>query len=153
MMIGFLGPAYPWVLAAHIIFVIFLMASLFMMPRFFVYHHQSEPGSTEDRAWVEREDRLKRIIMNPSLLMVWVLGLGLAISTGAFTQTWFHVKLLLVLVLSGYHGWTVGYAKKLARGERALSEKRLRLLNEVPGILVSAIVVTVIAFGPHHSFG
>jgi len=152
-MIGFLGLAYPWVLAAHIIFVIFLMASLFMMPRFFVYHHQTEPGSAEDKAWIEREARLKRIIMNPSLIIVWVLGLALAINTGAFTQTWFHVKLLLVLILSGYHGWAAGYAKKLARGQRPLPEKTLRLLNEVPGILAAGIVIAVIAYGPHHAFG
>ncbi len=147
-MIGFLGLAYPWVLAAHVIFVIFLMASLFMMPRFFIYHHQTAPGSPEDKAWVEREARLKRIIMNPSLILVWVLGLALAFNTGAFTQGWFHVKLLCVLILSGYHGWAVGYTKKLARGERPLPEKTLRLLNEVPGILVAIIVVAVIVFGP-----
>ncbi|HEX7853345.1 MAG TPA: CopD family protein [Sphingobium sp.] len=152
-MVGFLGLAYPWVLAAHIIFVIFLMASLFMMPRFFIYHHQAALGSPEDKAWIEREARLKRIIMNPSLIIVWVLGIALALNTGAFSQGWFHVKLLLVLILSGYHGWAVGYAKKLARGERPMAEKTLRLLNEVPGILVAAIVVTVIAYGPHHSFG
>lgn len=146
-MIGFLGAAYPWVLAAHVIFVIFLMASLFMMPRFFVYHHQTEPGSPEDKAWIDREARLRRIIMSPSLMIVWALGIALALNTGAFSQGWFHVKLLLVLILSGYHGWATGYSKKLAKGERRLSEKALRLLNEVPGILVSAIVVTVIVFG------
>jgi putative membrane protein len=146
-MIGFLGSAYPWVLAAHIIFVIFLMSSLFMMPRFFIYHHQAAPGSAEDQAWISREMRLKRIIMNPSLIIVWVLGIMLALNTGAFSQGWFHLKLLLVLILSGYHGWAVGYSKKLARGERPLREKTLRLLNEVPGILVALIVVTVIVYG------
>lgn len=147
-MIGFLGLAYPWVLAAHVIFVIFLMASLFMMPRFFIYHHQTAVGSPEDKAWVEREARLKRIIMNPSLIIVWVLGLALALNIGAFSQGWFHVKLLFVLLLSGYHGWAAGYAKKLARGERPIAEKTLRLLNEVPGILAAVIVVAVIAYGP-----
>jgi putative membrane protein len=146
-MIGFLGSAYPWVLAAHIIFVIFLMSSLFMMPRFFIYHHQAVPDSAEDQAWISREMRLKRIIMNPSLIVVWVLGIMLALNTGAFSQGWFHLKLLLVLILSGYHGWAVGYSKKLARGERPLREKTLRLLNEVPGILVALIVVTVIVYG------
>jgi putative membrane protein len=141
--IGFLGNAYPWVLAAHVIFVIFLMASLFMMPRYFVYHHQCAVGSEEDKAWIEREARLRRIIMNPSLIIVWVLGLALAFNVGAFSQGWFHAKLLLVLILSGYHGWCVGYAKKLARGERSLPEKRLRLLNEVPALLVTFIVILV----------
>ena len=152
-MSGFLGAAYPWVLAAHVIFVIFLMASLFMMPRFFVYHHQTVVGSPEDKAWIEREDRLRRIIMNPSLIIVWVLGLALALNIDAFSQGWFHVKLLLVIILSGYHGWASGYSRKLARGQRPLSEKALRLLNEVPGILVSAVVVTVVVFGPRFGLG
>lgn len=152
-MSGFLGLAYPWVLAAHVIFVIFLMASLFMMPRFFVYHHQTVPGSAEDKAWIEREERLRRIIMNPALIIVWLLGIALALNTDAFSQGWFHVKLLLVLILSGYHGWASGYAKKLARGERPLPEKTLRLLNEVPGILVSLIVITVIVYGPRFGLG
>jgi len=152
-MSGFLGAAYPWVLAAHVIFVIFLMASLFMMPRFFVYHHQTVVGSPEDKAWIEREDRLRRIIMNPSLIIVWVLGLALALNIDAFSQGWFHVKLLLVIILSGYHGWASGYSRKLARGQRPLSEKALRLLNEVPGILVSAVVVTVVVYGPRFGVG
>ena len=142
--IGFLGNAYPWVRAAHVIFVIFLMASLFMMPRFFAYHHQVVPGSAEDTLWIERESRLKRIIMNPSLVFVWLLGLALALNIGAFSETWFHLKLLLVVILSGYHGWCVGYAKKLARGERPLREKTLRMLNEVPALLVTLVVILVI---------
>jgi len=69
---GFLGPAYLWVKAAHVIFVIFLMAGLFMMPRFFVYHHQCPVGSDEDRKWIDREARLLKIILNPSLVLVWI---------------------------------------------------------------------------------
>ncbi len=142
--IGWLGAAYPWVLAAHVIFVIFLMASLFMMPRYFVYHHQAVPGSAEDKLWIERESRLKRIIMNPSLVLVWLLGLALAFNIGAFSDTWFQLKLLLVLILTGYHGWCVGYAKKLALGQRPLPEKTVRMLNEVPALLVTFVVILVI---------
>lgn len=147
-MFGFLGTAFGWVVAAHVIFVIFLMAALFMMPRFFVYHHQTVVGSPEDKAWIERENRLRRIIMNPSLIITWVLGVILALDTGAFSQGWLHFKLLMVLILSGYHGWAVGYAKKLARGERPLAEKSLRLLNEVPGVLAALIVIAVVVYGP-----
>ena len=142
--VGFMGAAYPWALAAHVIFVMFLMASLFMMPRFFIYHHQTTVGSPEDLAWIAREQRLKRIILNPSLIIVWVLGLMLALHVGAFSQGWFHAKLLLVIILSGFHGWMVGYAKKLARGERPWPEKRLRMINEVPALLVTLIVILVI---------
>ncbi|SKB42778.1 CopD family protein [Sphingopyxis flava] len=142
--VGFLGVTMLWVKAAHVIFVIFLMAGLFMMPRFFVYHHQCPVGSEEDRKWIEREDRLRRIILNPSIILVWVLGLMLAFNGGYWSEGWFHGKLLLVLLLSGYHGWLIGYFKKLRRGERSLSESRLRLLNEVPGIAAAIIVILVI---------
>lgn len=143
-MIGWLGSAYLWVKAAHLIFVIFWMAGLFMLPRFFVYHQQSAPGSPEDAAWIDREARLLSIILNPSMLIVWALGLMLALDIGAFVMGWFVVKMLMVLALSAYHGWMAGYARTLASGDRTLSEKTLRLVNEVPGIAAAAIVILVI---------
>lgn len=143
-MIGFLGVTMLWIKAGHIIFAIFLMAGLFMIPRFFVYHHQTAVGSEEDGKWIEREDRLRRIILNPSLIIIWVLGLMLAINGGYFSQGWFHGKLLMLLLLSGYHGWTISYCKKLKRGLRPLSDKQLRLLNEVPGVLAAIIVVLAV---------
>jgi protoporphyrinogen IX oxidase len=143
-MIGFLGGAYPWVVAAHIIFVIFWMAGLFMLPRFFVYHQEAEAGSAEAGRWIEREARLIRIILNPAMIIVWLLGLILATDTGAYTQIWFHLKLLSVVGLSAYHGWMSAYAKRLALGEVAVDGKTLRLLNEVPGIAVTVIVILVI---------
>ena len=141
---GFLGATMLWVKAAHIIFVIFLMAGLFMMPRFFVYHHPCAVGSDEDKKWIEREERLARIILNAALTIVWLFGLMLALNGNYWGEGWFIAKLILVIALSGYHGWMIGYAKKLARGERPLSEKRLRLLNEVPGIAAAIIVILVV---------
>jgi protoporphyrinogen IX oxidase len=140
----YLSMLYLWLKSAHIIFVIFWMAGLFMMPRFFVYHQESAVGSEEDGKWIEREAKLRKIILNPSLIIVWVLGLVLAYDVGAFSQGWFHAKLLVVLLLSGYHGWMMGYVKKLARGERTMTDKKLRLVNEVPGITAAIIVVLVI---------
>lgn len=142
--LNWLGAAYPWVLAAHVIFVIFLIAALFMMPRFFVYHQEAEPGSDEAAKWVAREARLKRIILDPALGMVWLLGLGLAFNVGAFSQGWFHAKLVFVIALTGYHGWATAYAKKLARGEPTLTSRQLRLMNEVPGVLTAIVVVLAI---------
>lgn len=136
---------YYWLKSAHLIFVIFWMAGLFMLPRLFVYHQESEPGSEEDKKWVEREARLLKIILNPSMVLAWILGLLLAWNIGAFGNGWFAAKLLFVIGLSGYHGWMAGYAKKLARGERTLTGKQLRLLNEVPGVAIAIIVVLVIA--------
>lgn len=139
-----LSMLYLWLKSAHLIFVIFWMAGLFMLPRFFVYHQETAVGSEEDGKWIEREAKLRKIILNPSLIIVWVLGLFLAYDIGAFSQGWFHAKLLMVLLLSGYHGWMMGYVKKLARGERTLTDKKLRLVNEVPGIAAAIIVILVI---------
>ncbi len=143
-MIGFLDSTYLWVKAAHIIFVIFWMAGLFMLPRFLAYHQEAESTSPENAIWIEREERLIRIIMNPSMVIVWFLGLALALDTGAFGQFWFQLKLAFVVGLSGYHGWMVSYSRKLAGGTRTLSGKTLRLLNEVPGIAAAVIVILVI---------
>jgi protoporphyrinogen IX oxidase len=76
--------------------------------------------------------------------MVWIFGLLLAFDIGAWSMGWFQLKFLCVLILSGYHGWISGYARKLARGERPFSDKKLRMLNEVPGILVAIVVVLAI---------
>ena len=135
---------YFWLKAGHITFVIFWMAGLFMLPRFFVYHQEAAPDSPENALWIERERRLLRIILWPALVVSWVLGLLLAVTTAAYVQPWFHSKLGLVLVLSAYHVWLAGYAADLAQGKRRFTGKRLRLLNEVPGIATVLIVVTVV---------
>ena len=141
---GFLGLAYPWVKAAHVTFVIFWVAGLFLLPRFYVYHHETPAGSPEDRAWIEREARVRSIILTPALVLVWILGLMLAFNVDVWHQGWFAAKLALVVLLSGYQGWLAGYGKKLARGERPLSSRQLRMINEIPGIAVALIVVLVI---------
>ena len=141
---GWLGLAYPWVKAAHVTFVIFWMAGLFLLPRFYVYHQETAVGSPEDRAWIERESRVRSIILMPAMIVVWVLGLMLAFNIDAWPQGWFMAKLAFVLLLTGYQGWLGFYGKKLARGERPLSGKAVRLINEVPGIAAAIIVVLVI---------
>ncbi|WP_293880878.1 CopD family protein [Sphingomonas sp.] len=141
---GFLGGAYLWVKAAHVIFVIFWMAGLFMLPRYLVYHQEADPESPENAIWVSREHKLISIILNPAMIAVWACGLALLVSSGAAFQQWFQLKFLFVIGLSGYHGWLVGYHRTLARGQRLLSGNALRLLNEVPGITVVVIVFLVI---------
>ena len=141
---GWLGVAYPWVKAAHVTFVIFWMAGLFLLPRFYVYHQESALGSPEDRAWIEREARVRSIILTPAMLAVWVLGLMLAFHVDAWSEMWFHAKLGFVIALSAYQGWLGSYGKKLAKGERPLSAKTVRMLNEIPGIVAAIIVVLVI---------
>ncbi len=135
---------YLWLKAGHVIFVIFWMAGLFMLPRLFVYHQETAPDAPENALWTLREARLLRIILWPSMAATWALGLMLAMSLDAFAQGWFHAKLAAVLGLSAYHLWLAGYHKALARGERRLGGKQLRLLNEVPGLAAIVIVVLVI---------
>ena len=139
-----LAMTYLWLKAGHLIFVIFWMAGLLMLPRFFVYHQEAAPNSPENTQWIDREGKLLKIIMWPSLVVVWVLGLALAVSTGAVGQGWFHAKLALVFALSAYHIWLAGYAASLARGMRKLSGRQLRLLNEIPGIAAALIVILVV---------
>jgi protoporphyrinogen IX oxidase len=139
-----LGLAYPWIKAAHLTFVIFWMAGLFILPRFYVYHHETTPGSAEDRAWIEREDRVRTIILTPSMIIVWLLGLTLMWITHAWDQHWFQAKFLLVVALSGYQGWLGSYGKNLASGKRPLDNRTLRIMNELPGIAAAIIVVLVI---------
>jgi putative membrane protein len=145
---NFLGNAYLWVKAAHVVFVIFWMAGMFMLPRYLVYHQEAQPGTAEAQIWIERENKLRSMILTPSMILVWVLGLMLAANAGMFSGVgglgWLHAKLLLVVLLSGYHGWAVGYAKKLATGRPTLTGKQLRTLNEVPAVMVALIVVLVV---------
>ena len=139
-----LAMTYLWLKAGHVIFVIFWMAGLFMLPRYLVYHQEAAPGSPEEAIWADRERKLLKIILMPSIIVVWVLGIVIATVGHWWGQPWLHAKLFLVLLLSGYHGYLAGYARKLARGERALTGKQLRLLNEVPGVVAAAIVILVI---------
>jgi putative membrane protein len=141
---GVLAVTYLWLKAGHVIFVIFWMAGLFMLPRYLVYHQEAAPGSPEEALWIDRERKLLKIILLPSIIVVWVLGILLATTQHLWDQPWLHAKLILVLLLSGYHGYMAGYAKKLSRGERTLTGKQLRLLNEVPGIVAALIVILVI---------
>jgi protoporphyrinogen IX oxidase len=143
-MTGLLGAAYPWIKAAHVTFVIFWMAGLFLLPRFYVYHHATTPGSAEDRAWIEREGRVRSIILTPAMVIVWILGLVLALHLGAFGQGWFSAKLALVIALTGYQGWLGAYGKSLNAGKRPMENRTLRIMNEVPGIAAALIVVLVI---------
>lgn len=139
-----LALTYAWIKAGHVIFVIFWIAGLFMLPRFYVYHQEAEAGSAEEARWVERERKLRTIIITPAMAMVWLFGLALAYTSGAWNQGWFQAKFLLVVALSGYHGWMVGYGRKLAKGERPASGRTLRLMNEIPGLAAVVIVILVV---------
>ena len=140
--VGWLGDAYLWVKAVHVIFVIFWMAGMFMLPRFLVYWHPLLTGAPENQLWAERCNRLKRIILNPGITVVWVLGIALGFHLG--WPLWLWAKLVFVLGLSGFHGWMIGAMRRFAAGERPYAEKTLRLLNEIPSLVTFFVVILVI---------
>ena len=140
---------YVWLKAGHIIFVIFWVAGLFMLPRYYVYHQESRAGSDEERRWVERERKLRNIIVTPAMILAWTFGILLVwvnyrSGIALLREPWFLAKFAIVFALSGYHGWMVGYGRKLEAGSRPVSGRALRLMNEIPGIAVVLVVVLVI---------
>jgi len=139
-----LAVIYYWLKAGHIVFVVFWMAGLFMLPRLFVYHQEAEPDSPENAKWIERERKLIRIILMPSIGAVWALGLALSLTIDAWAQGWFYPKLALVIGLSIYQSYMTAYAENLSRGERRLTGRQLRMLNEVPGVAVALIVILAV---------
>jgi putative membrane protein len=140
--IGWLGDSYLWVKSFHVIFVIFWMAGLFMLPRFLVYWHPLAADAPESALWAERCNRLRRIILNPGHIVVWTLGIALGFHLG--WPAWLWAKLVLVLGLTGFHGWMLSTARKFARGERPYAEKTLRLANEIPSLVTIVVVILVI---------
>jgi len=146
-LIGWLGAAYMPLKAAHVIITFFWIAGLFMLPRYLVHQAGEAPGSVEDLKWIERTDRLRRVILTPSLILTWILGLAIATSYGLQSAGWLHAKIFLALLLSGYHGWMTGMSKKMARGQRPMAEKTLRYWNEVPA-LFTILMVTLAVLKP-----
>lgn len=142
-MTGMLYAAHGWIEALHVISVIFWMAGMLMLPRFFAYHAESMPGSDEDRAWIERERRLLRIIINPSMIAAWIFGLALAAEL-RFEPGWLYAKLVFVLGLSFLHGLFARWRKEFARGENHRSSKFYRMINELPSLAIIIIVFLVI---------
>jgi putative membrane protein len=143
-LIGWMGGAYVWAKAAHVIVTFFWIAGLFMLPRYLVYQAGETPGTPADRQWVERTARLKRIILTPSLILVWVLGLAVALHYGLASAGWIHTKITLALLLSGYQGWMTRLARRMAEGDRPVPEKALRLWNEVPALFTILFVVLAV---------
>lgn len=135
---------YLWLKAFHIIFVIFWCAGLLMMPRYFAYHCQYPVGSDEDKEWQKREASLLRIIMTPSLVFVWVLGLVLLQIVGVDQEVWFLLKFAIILILTILHMFFFRWRRKMAAGERPHSEKFFRIINELPAMLIIIIVLLVI---------
>jgi putative membrane protein len=134
----------PWFLAFHIIAVIAWMSGMLYLPRLFVYHTEAAPGSESSERFKVMERRLIRGIMNPSMILVWILGPLLAWLTGAYMDPWLHIKFLLVLILSGLHGFFVGCWRKFQADRNTRSARFYRIINEVPAVLMVFIVILVV---------
>lgn len=135
---------YDWLKAIHVIAVIAWMAGMLYLPRLFVYHCDATPGSELSETLKVMEGRLLRIIINPAMVITWVLGLWMAWHAGWYTAGWFHVKFVLVIAMSGAHGHFTKAVRQFAEDKNTRSAKYWRLMNEVPTILMIAIVVLVI---------
>jgi putative membrane protein len=127
--------------------VIAWMAGLFYLPRLFVYHTQSAVGSDQDALFKIMERRLLRAIMNPAMIVAWLLGITLVLTPGVMSWTagWWHVKFASVLAMTWFHMHLAGQRKVFERGDRPRTERYWRAMNEVPTLLMIAIVLMVIA--------
>ena len=130
-----------WIKAAHVIAVITWMAGMLYLPRLFVYHCEAPPGSEGSERFKVMERRLLKGIINPSMIAVWILGLTLAWISQAYLQTWFQIKFVLVLALSGIHGFLVARWRDFANDRNTRSARFYRIINEVPAVLMVLIVI------------
>jgi protoporphyrinogen IX oxidase len=131
----------PWILAFHIIAVITWMAGLLYLPRLFVYHTQTKPGSESSERFKVMERKLLKGIVNPSMIAVWILGPLLAWLTSAYLDLWLQIKFVLVIILSGIHGYLVRCWRAFANDRNTHSERFYRILNEIPALLMVLIVI------------
>lgn len=136
--------AYPWIKALHVIAVISWMAGMLYLPRLFVYHCEAEIGSKQSETFKVMEWRLLKAIINPAMIITWLAGLYLAWSGHWYASGWFHAKFVLVLVLSGVHGFFTRCVKDFAADRNTRSQKFYRIINEVPTALMLLIVILVI---------
>ena len=139
-----LAPYYLWLKALHVVAIIAWMAGLLYLPRLFVYHCETAPGSAESERFKRMEERLFRIIMRPSLAAVWVLGLILLFLGAHWGAGWFHAKFLLVIFLTGFHEFLGSCSRKFARDENVRSQRFYRMINEIPAVVMVAIVILAV---------
>lgn len=138
---------YPYVKALHLIAVIAWMAAILYLPRLFVYHAECKPGSIESDTFKIMERKLLRTIMNPAMILTWIFGLTLVFYFNVINfkqDIWFHVKLLLVVLMTVFHGLLAKWRKDFALDRNQHSARFYRSVNEVPAILMAAIVILVI---------
>ncbi len=132
-----------WVKALHIVFVISWLAGLLYLPRLFVYHTEVQDSAGLDRFCLME----KRLYGLTTIAMVgtWVFGVWTLLYTPGFmAMGWMHAKLALVVALSGYHGWLKAKLRGFAMGQNRHSARYFRIANEVPALIMVAVVVLVV---------
>ncbi len=136
--------SYAWVKAFHLIAVISWMAGMLYLPRLFVYHSETPKGSIQSDTFKIMERRLLKAIMTPAMIVTWILGLVLIWQGGWITSGWLHAKFLLVIALSGVHGFLSKTVREFAADRNVRPARFYRMLNEVPTVLMIVIVILVI---------
>jgi putative membrane protein len=135
---------YEWVKAFHIMAVIAWMAGMLYLPRLFVYHAEAEVGSKQSETFKVMERRLLRGIINPSMIVVWLLGLWMAWEAPWYDELWLQLKVVSVLIMSALHGFLSRCMKDFAADRNTRSAKFYRIINEVPAVLIVLIVLLVV---------
>ena len=135
--------AYPWLKALHVISVISWMAGLLYLPRLFVYHCAAAPGSAQSEIFKVMERRLMRAIMNPAMIATWLFG-GLMLWVQDWSQGWLLAKLALVVALTAAHHVFSLWRKEFAADRNRRPARHFRIANEVPTLIMIAIVILVI---------
>lgn len=144
---GFLADWYLVTKSLHVISVIAWMAGMFYLPRLYVYHvEQVEPQSPTDLMFQTMERRLLRAIINPAMVATWVFGLGLVFTPGVvdWSAPWAWVKAGSVLTMTWFHHWLARRRKEFVAGTNTRTGRTYRMMNEVPTVLMIAIVFAVI---------
>ena len=138
---------YNAIQALHVLAVIAWMAGMLYLPRLFVYQFAATPGGESEAMLQSAQRLLLKRILNPAMIAVWVLAITLLVlpeGRGWLDDGWLHAKILLVLAMTGLHGFFAASRKKFAAGERPRTERFWRLMNEVPFALLAGIVFLVI---------
>ncbi len=146
MMLAALSLLYPWIKALHVIAMVAWMAGMLYLPRLYVYHCETAPGSAESERFKVMERRLLKQIVNPAMIATWTFGILLASTPGVIDWgwNWWHVKLAAVILLSGFHGMLSRWRRDFLVDRNVRPQKFCRLVNEVPTLLLVVIVVMVI---------
>lgn len=147
MVVEAFAPWFHWFLAFHIICFTAWMAGMFYLPRLYVYHCQTAPGSAESERFKVMEAKLLRLIINPAMIATYIFGTFLILTPGAVNwhAAWWWTKIICVLLMTGFHGALSRWRRDFLNDRNTRPEKFYRMANEVPTVLFIIIVLVVVA--------